>query len=208
MAEEIETDIPNAIQLVRDRNYEAIKQCPDLDVNIKDWKDKTLLHYAAEQDADNFISYLLDKGANPSLLDARDRPPYNLCQSKKSRNIFRRFMAENPNAWDYSLSHISSALTDEMEQKKREKEAEKRRRARERKKVEKMLLAEAQALELKKKEEEAQRLAEAQACDFCHKNAGTSPFTRLTYKYCSSECVQNHRRQLLSEAAMRRFEMK
>jgi hypothetical protein len=43
------------------------------------------------------------------------------------------------------------------------------------------------------------------ACDSCGKFAGNKPFTRLEFKYCSTDCVNNHRRHLTADAALRRL---
>lgn len=62
---------------------------------------------------------------------------YDFASDKDTRNTFRRFMGQYPNKYDYSKSHIPSALTDEIEKEaaekrralrkaKREKEREKR----------------------------------------------------------------------------------
>nr|CCA22720.1 conserved hypothetical protein [Albugo laibachii Nc14] len=221
-SEQVKT-IPAIIQKLRDGEYEAVQgqvenRDSSVDIDVADSEGMTLLHHAANVDATCMVSFLLEKGANPSLLDIRNRSPYLLCISKGTRDVFRRFLAKQPDAWDYTNSHIPSALTEEMKQRKREKENEKRRRARGRKKEQKKILAE-EAIQnererIAQEEEEALRkerariaMEAANTCSFCGKSSGPTPFTRLEYKYCSTLCVQNHRRQLLSEAALRRLKM-
>ncbi|KAF1330234.1 Ankyrin repeat protein, partial [Globisporangium splendens] len=199
------------IQLVLEGDVSKVKALElvpgsdDSDVNAVDVNFMTALHHASASDSVPLVTYFLDNGANPSLLDLRSRPPYFLCNTKETRNAFRRFLADHPDAWDYTASQIPTALTSEMEQKKKEKEAEKRRRAKERKKQQKKDAAEVEQRERVRQEEEERQIAAGKACDCCGKYAGKTPFLRLEYKYCSTECVNVHKRKLMSEAALRRF---
>ncbi|TYZ68834.1 hypothetical protein PybrP1_011535 [[Pythium] brassicae (nom. inval.)] len=206
---EVEAEVlPPVIQLVVDGDLTKLRalNLADVDVDAVDATNlMSALHHASARDAAAMVSYLLGAGANPSLLDVRGRPPYFLCSAKETRNAFRRFVAEHPDAWDYAASQIPTALTTEMEQKKKEKEAEKRRRAKERKKQQKAEAAEAALREAAREEEAARQAAAGRACDACGRFAGKAPLHRLEYKYCSSECVASHKRQLMSEAALRRF---
>lgn len=207
--QEPEPVVPEIIQIVTSGNHtelsELLKRAGGVDVNEVDSKFMTALHHAASADAAETVSLLLENGANPSLLDLHTRPPYFLCLTKETRNTFRRFMAEHPDAWDYSASQIPNGLTTEMEQKKKEKEAEKRRRARERKKLQKKEAEEEKRLEQEREAERERQILAGMSCDFCGKYTGKSPLMRLEYKYCSSDCVNDHRRKLMSEAALRRF---
>ena len=88
--------------------------------------------------------------------------------------------------------------------------------------------ADAALVEQKKQEEEAKKVAEETAkrirdglqpkyvvtgsdnvCDYCQKivkgRKRKDMFTRLDYKYCSSDCVQKHKRELMASAALARF---
>ncbi|ETK89597.1 hypothetical protein F441_06515 [Phytophthora nicotianae CJ01A1] len=208
---EEEEKVPQIIQLVNDGDLKGIKELlsnaeeKDIEVNVVDAKFMTALHHAAAKDAVPMVEYLLEQGANPALLDLHNRPPYFLCNSKESRNAFRRYMGEHPYAWDYSTAQIPEGLTSEMEQRKKEKEAEKRKRARERKKQQKKEAAEQKRIEAERQEELERKIAAGMACDFCGKYAGKSPFTRLEFKYCSTDCVNDHKRKLMREAALRRL---
>ncbi|KAG2776954.1 hypothetical protein PC129_g8528 [Phytophthora cactorum] len=209
--EEEEEEVPQIIQQVNDGDLKGVKKLlsnaeeKDIEVNVADTKFMTALHYAAAKNAIPMVEYLLDQGANPALLDLHNRPPYFLCNSKESRNAFRRYMGEHPGAWDYATAQIPEGLTSEMEQRKKEKEAEKRKRARERKKQQKKEAAEQKRIEAERQEELERKIAAGLACDFCGKYAGKSPFSRLEFKYCSTDCVNGHKRKLMSEAALRRL---
>ncbi|KAK1939204.1 Protein vms-1 [Phytophthora citrophthora] len=209
--EEEEEEVPQIIELVKGNHLSGIKALlssseeKDIEVNEVDAKFMTALHHAAANNAISIVEYLLEQGANPSLLDLHNRPPYFLCGLKETRNAFRRYMGEHPGAWDYATAQIPEGLTSEMEQRKKEKEAEKRKRARERKKQQKKEAAEQKRVEAERQEELERKIAAGLACDFCGKYAGKSPFTRLEYKYCSTDCVNGHKRKLMSEAALRRL---
>ncbi|RLN58994.1 hypothetical protein BBJ29_001490 [Phytophthora kernoviae] len=202
---------PHIVQLAIDGDLKGIKELfsngevGDVDVNEVDEKFMTALHHAAAKNTVAIVEHLLKQGANPALLDLHGRPPYFLCSSKETRNVFRRYMAEHPDAWDYATAQIPEGLTSEMEQRKKEKEAEKRRRAKERKKQQKKEAAEQKREEAARQEELERKIAAGLACDFCGKYAGKSPFTRLEFMYCSTDCVNGHKRKLMSEAALRRL---
>jgi ankyrin repeat protein len=208
---EEEEDVPRIIELVNAGDLKGIKELlsnaeeKDIAVNEVDAKFMTALHHAADKNEVSIVEYLLEQGANPALLDLHNRPPFFLCSTKEARNAFRRYMGEHPNAWDYATAQIPEGLTSEMEQRKKEKEAEKRRRARERKKQQKKEAAEQKREEAARQEELERKIAAGLACDFCGKYAGKSPFTRLEFKYCSTDCVNGHKRKLMSEAALRRL---
>ncbi|KAF4042073.1 Vms1-associating treble clef domain-containing protein [Phytophthora infestans] len=208
---EEEENVPQIILLVNDGDLkgaqELLSNAEDKScvVNEVDVKFMTALHHAAAKNAVSMVEYLLEQGANPALLDLHNRPPYFLCNSKETRNAFRRFMGEHPDAWDYATAQIPEGLTSEMEQRKKEKEAEKRKRARERKKQQKKEATEQKRIEAERQEEMERKIAAGLACDFCGKYAGKSPFTRLEFKYCSTDCVNAHKRKLMSEAALRRL---
>ncbi|POM70511.1 C2h2 finger and Ankyrin domain [Phytophthora palmivora] len=173
--EEETVEVPRIIQLADDGDLKGIKELLSsveergVEVNEVDVKFMTALHHAAAKNAVSMVEYLLEQGANPALLDLHNRPPYFLCGTKETRNAFRRYMAEHPNAWNYSTAQIPEGLT------------------------------------TARQEELERKIAAGLACDFCGKYAGKSPFTRLEFKYCSTDCVNGHKRKLMSEAALRRL---
>ncbi|KAG2493331.1 hypothetical protein HYH03_008466 [Edaphochlamys debaryana] len=81
------------------------------------------LHRAAKAGDPDRVRRLLEGGQDPCALDAKGRPPYALAADKNTRDAFRRFMAQNPDRWDYGASGIPSALTEEMEAAQQAKKA-------------------------------------------------------------------------------------
>mmetsp|Transcript_32055 Transcript_32055/g.66926 ORF Transcript_32055/g.66926 Transcript_32055/m.66926 type:complete len:624 (-) Transcript_32055:292-2163(-) len=172
---------------------------------------------------------LLENGhADPGQVDARNRPPYFLASNEKVRDAFRIARARlGEDALDWEAAKVGPPLTDDSIQQRKEKEAEKKRKKKARQK-EKKAQERAQQQEAEEKRR-AQQQAEAQAveakrirdgldpkakkapnvCDFCQKvckgRQRSQMFKRLEYVYCTSECVQKHKRELMAKAAMARF---
>lgn len=62
------------------------------------------------------MAELLQRGDDPTVVDARGKPPYAVAASKEVRDAFRRYMAsEEAWDWDWAAAGIPSALTPEME---------------------------------------------------------------------------------------------
>lgn len=180
--------------------------------------------------ASALVSILLVQGhADPTILDACGRPPYFLAKHDKVREAFRKaraILGEEYCDWDGGAK-VGPPLTDNDLEAKKEREAEKKRRKKarqkEKKAKEKAAAQEAENKriaqeEAKKASEEAKRVRDglsakptgANVCDFCHKvckgrNASKNMFRRLDYKYCGTECVNKHKRELMAAAAMARF---
>jgi hypothetical protein len=179
----------------------------DIDnVNVRDTdgSGRTALHIAAAANAVSSITLLLEHGADPCAMDNHQRVPYFLAATKEARNAFRRYRALAPTQWDYECAHIPDALTDEMEALKKEKEKEKKKRAKERKKMAAAANAEKERAAAVAEEARVARLAKESACAMCGEPSGQAPFQRLQFQYCSSKCVQDHKRELMVEAAMKR----
>ena len=179
--------------------------------------------------AANCVTELLMQGrANPSLLDGRSRPPYFVATHDAVREAFRIARAHlGEDYCDWDASKVGPPLTAEDLQKKKDKEAEKRRKKKARQKQKKVQdKAAAEELELRRQEEEekARQVAEAKrvrdglqpktnkasnVCDFCQKECKgrkrSQMFKRLDYAYCSTACVQDHKRELMAKAALSRF---
>ncbi|XP_048335303.2 uncharacterized protein LOC107423709 [Ziziphus jujuba] len=109
----------------------------------------TPLHEATKSGNVDKVLELLEQGLDPCIKDERGRTPYMLASEKEVRNTFRRFMASNPDRWDWHAAKVPSALTKEMEESQAAKQAEKdtkrKARAKELKKLRKAREKKAQA---------------------------------------------------------------
>jgi len=197
----------------------------------------TPLHFAAAAStkvdpvtAAALVSALLVQAhADPTVVDACNRPPYFLAKHDKVREAFRKARAvlgEDYCDWDGGAK-VGPALTEDDLEAKKEREAEKKRRkkARQKEKKAKARAAAEEAEKLRAAEEEAKQAkveakrvrdglsakpTGANVCDFCNKvckgrNASKNMFQRLEYKYCSVDCVNKHKRELMAAAALARF---
>uniref|UniRef100_A0A8D9DWN0 Ankyrin repeat and zinc finger domain-containing protein 1 n=1 Tax=Cacopsylla melanoneura TaxID=428564 RepID=A0A8D9DWN0_9HEMI len=174
----------------------------------------TLLHLAAKSAHTNNIKLLLSLNASPCCKDFMSRTAYDLAPDRDSRNVFRRYMAEYPDQFDYSKSHIPSPLTDEIEQdsveKKRIARKIKREKDKEKKKVEEVIQKEKneKVMFLKLSDREKMALAAERRILAASGNAGVIltrcfqcaidmsgklPFTYNEYRFCSMQCLKQHR---------------
>ncbi|XP_033843300.1 ankyrin repeat and zinc finger domain-containing protein 1 [Periophthalmus magnuspinnatus] len=178
----------------------------------------TLLHVASTAAQKEVVKCLLDIGADPACRDNKGQTPYNVAPEKDTRNVFRKFMGENPDKYDYSKAQIPGPLTAEIESKKLEKKkaqkAQKKQREKEQKEEKKKQEMEAEEKKrfaaLSDREKRAlaaeRRLAEqaaatgvsisnAKRCWMCGESLlGKIPFQYLDFTFCSPRCVQQHRK--------------
>lgn len=75
----------------------------------------TPLHLAAKAGDTVKVLNLLVEGADPCLKDKMGKTPYILAKDKETRNVFRRFMAQHLDKWDWHGASVPSPLTDELE---------------------------------------------------------------------------------------------
>ncbi|XP_029966992.1 ankyrin repeat and zinc finger domain-containing protein 1 isoform X2 [Salarias fasciatus] len=178
----------------------------------------TLLHVATAAAQKAAVKLLLDAGADPASRDNKGRPPYIVAPDKDTRNVFRKYMGEHPDKYDYSKAQVPGPLTAEIESKKTEKKkaqkAQKKQRDKELKDEKRKQELEAEEKQrfasLTDREKRAlaaeRRLAEQVAatgasisnvkrCWLCGESLlGKIPFTYLEYSFCSPRCVQTHRK--------------
>jgi flagellar biosynthesis GTPase FlhF len=173
---------------------------------------------------------LLIRGkANPAKLDARGRPPFFLASHEKVREAFRVARAqlgEDYCKWD-EQAKVGPPLTADVLTARKEKEAEKKKKkkarlkekkAKEKAQQEEMEKRRQEEQEKQKQQEEAKRVRDGLApklatgnnvCDFCATvckgKQRSQMFKRLDYNYCSAECLQKHKRELMANAALARF---
>eukprot|EP00854_Cymbomonas_tetramitiformis_P010707 gene10707-12664_t len=175
------------------------------------------LHVASTKGDLEAVTRLLNDGADPCEKDSRLRTPYTVAGNKAVRDIFRRYMASNPDQWDYSAAQIPSALTEDMEQeqalKKAEKDAIKKAKEKERKKAKKQREKEEKAAESAEVEKDAQEptsAANASVAAACTTKGGAgAQLARLRSAKKEREAKSNRavdrERELRAAAAERRM---
>ncbi|KAI1237247.1 hypothetical protein IHE44_0014505 [Lamprotornis superbus] len=178
----------------------------------------TLLHVAARAGKAEAVCLLLEAGADPALRDRQERTPYCVSADRLTRNAFRKFMVDHPDKYDYSRAKVPGPLTQEMEAKKLEK---KRAQKAQRKQREQAQREEQQRLEQEQEKKQwfaalsdrekralaAERRLAAQlqdtgttltsisCCWHCGESLlGRIPFHYLDFSFCSTACLQTHRR--------------
>ncbi|XP_068960578.1 tRNA endonuclease ANKZF1 [Petaurus breviceps papuanus] len=181
----------------------------------------TLLHAAAAAGRGLVIQLLLENGADPTVRDSCARPPYAVAADKMTRNEFRKFMEKNPDAYDYSKAQIPGPLTAEMEAhraaRRREQKAarrlreDQRRQQQEQEKREQEEQQRFAALSDREKRALAAEhrlaaqlgapaplitsLSNTRRCWGCGASLqGLVPFHYLDFSFCSTRCLQEHRR--------------
>ncbi|XP_054887969.1 ankyrin repeat and zinc finger domain-containing protein 1 isoform X2 [Poeciliopsis prolifica] len=178
----------------------------------------SLLHVASAAAQKAVIRLLLRAGADPACRDNKGQTPYIVAPDKDTRNVFRKYMGENPDKYDYSKAQVPGPLTAETESKKVEKKkaqrAQKKQREKEQKEEKRKQELEAEEKKrfasLTDREKRAlaaeKRLAEqavasgvnfsnVQRCWSCGESLlGKIPFNYLEYTFCTPRCVQAHRK--------------
>lgn len=142
------------------------------------------------------VELLLDLGVLPTI----GASPYVSARAKAVRLMFRTYWGRHPSKFDYAAAGIPSLLTEAEVEEMAERERAKRRKDREKKKDkarEKAKTPEQRARELRAAAAEARFFGNK--CASCQKSlAGITAFSRLAYKYCSTECVNKHKQILNS----------
>ncbi|KAM3861949.1 tRNA endonuclease ANKZF1 [Diretmus argenteus] len=175
----------------------------------------TLLHVASAAGQKAAVMLLMDAGADPACRDNKGQTPYIVAPEKDTRTVFRKYMGENPDKYDYSKAQIPGPLTAEIESKKTEKKkaqkAAKKQREKEQKEERKKQELEAEekkrfaalsdrekralAAEKRLAEQVAGGLANIKRCWLCGQSLlGKTPFRYLDYSFCTPRCVQAHRK--------------
>ncbi|XP_054827030.1 ankyrin repeat and zinc finger domain-containing protein 1 isoform X2 [Eublepharis macularius] len=178
----------------------------------------TLLHVAAAAGRSAVVRLLLQAGADPALRDKQEQPPYCVSADKQTRNEFRRFMGEQPEKYDYVQAQVPGPLTAQMEakqaerrrahkaqRKQREKEEQESRQLLEQEENEKRrfaLLSDREKRALAAERRLAAQLKDSTAtltitrrCWLCGESLlGRIPFHYLDFSFCSTSCLQAHRR--------------
>ncbi|KAM4697911.1 tRNA endonuclease ANKZF1 [Rhinophrynus dorsalis] len=181
-------------------------------------KDRTLLHVAAAAGHGEVACLLLDAGWDPALRDSAAQTPYSLSADKRTRNHFRQYREDNPEKYNYSKSQIPGPVSEEAEarraDKKRAQKAQKKQREKQ-EKEERIRKEEEEAekrrfaalSDREKRALAAERRLAAQLtqnkvldsnirrCWQCGESLlGKVPFEYLEFSFCSTRCLQEHRR--------------
>ncbi|KAL4112462.1 hypothetical protein QTP88_016247 [Uroleucon formosanum] len=175
-----------------------------------DGSNNTLLHLASTYCLHDHIYLLLQHGSNPINKNKDAKTPYELAPDKSTRKVFRKFMAVFPDKYDYDKARLPGPLTEELQEELKERKKAKQKRAKERKVVEELKKEEESQrqkfLQLSDREKCAiaaeKRLTAVQGtfkllrCFYCGKNIEEKyPFEYMDYKFCSVQCVKNHRQK-------------
>merc|ERR1712192_309733 len=174
------------------------------------------LHLAAKEGHRQMVTLLLSLGADPTVRDKAKKVPFNLSKDREVRNSFRKFMGENPDAFDYKISQIPAPL-DKEEEEERERKASEKKKAQREKKREKEKAQKEEDAKVKTAEAEKQRFlnltdrekralaaerrlmgsggeVQKQLCFLCGLDiTGKTPFEYGDNKFCSTKCVKMHR---------------
>ncbi|KAJ8405359.1 hypothetical protein AAFF_G00318320 [Aldrovandia affinis] len=184
----------------------------------------TFLHVASSAAQRSVVKLLMDAGSDPASRDVKGQTPYAVAPDKDTRNVFRKYMAEHPDKYDYSKTQIPGPLTADIELKKTEKKraqkAARKQREKEQKeerwKQEKEMEEKRKFASLGDREKRAlaaeKRLAQQMAmtaeeftntrrCWQCGESLlGKIPFEYLHFSFCTTHCVQQHRKAKASES--------
>ena len=87
----------------------------------------TCLHLAAKHGHKNIVWTLLLHGADPSVRDKLKKVPFMFATEKETRNVFRKFMGEFPDKYDYKTAQVPPPLSKEAEEEKAAKVNEKKK---------------------------------------------------------------------------------
>jgi|ERR1711971_221568 len=174
------------------------------------------LHLAAKEGHRQMVTLLLSLGADPTVRDKAKKVPFNLSKDREVRNSFRKFMGENPEAFDYKIAKIPAPL-DKEEEEERERKASEKKKAQREKKREKEKAQKEEDAKVKTAEAEKQRFlnltdrekralaaerrlmgsggeVQKQLCFLCGLDiTGKTPFEYGDNKFCSTKCVKMHR---------------
>ncbi|XP_015111543.1 ankyrin repeat and zinc finger domain-containing protein 1 [Diachasma alloeum] len=192
---DVELKIENVLEVINEGNDDG----------------NTLLHLAAVAGHLDVVWLLMEMGANPCRKNKKCQTPYAATAGKEARNTFRRFMAVNPDKFDYQKSQIPAPLTEEIEMEEMNRKRVLRKAKREKERAKK------REFEMKKQEEnskqrflnlsdrEKRALAAEQRilkqngvvvarCFQCAADmSGTVPFEYNSNRFCSMPCLKEHR---------------
>uniref|UniRef100_A0A8C5QS22 Ankyrin repeat and zinc finger peptidyl tRNA hydrolase 1 n=1 Tax=Leptobrachium leishanense TaxID=445787 RepID=A0A8C5QS22_9ANUR len=184
---------------------------------------RTMLHVAASSGHGEVAGLLMDAGWDPALRDSAGQTPYSLSPDKATRNTFRRYREENPEKYNYAKSQIPAPVSEEAEaqrakkkqaykaqRKQREKEEKEERKRKEQEEAEKKrfaALSDREKRALAAERRLAAQLSSAKGtenkgrrCWQCGESLlGKVPFEYLDFSFCTTQCLQEHRRSKIAK---------
>ncbi|KAI8910254.1 hypothetical protein EDD86DRAFT_189801 [Gorgonomyces haynaldii] len=197
--EKLDEDQTKVVGWIKKGKVEQIKSHfesnPDeINVQLPDHLGISYLHIAADEGEEEIVECLLELGADPTKKgQGRQLRPYDMSDTKQTRDTFRRFMARYPDRWDYKLANIPSALTPEVEQKQKKEREERERQEREQRQL-KMQEAQKKA-EAQLESKEAKRLGALKLSKTQREAIGMTPEQR--------QRLDREKRALAAEARMK-----
>jgi hypothetical protein len=85
----------------------------------------TLLHLAASVGSNTVVSMLLDLDADPTTTNAEGQTPFEVSDSKSTRDAFRLWRgADHENTWDWDAARVPAPLTAEQVEARKTREEE------------------------------------------------------------------------------------
>ncbi|KAL5105609.1 Ankyrin repeat and zinc finger domain-containing protein 1 [Taenia crassiceps] len=165
---------------------------------------RSLLHLAVELQGDpEVVRILLMAGCKPEGRDNSGVTPYFLAKQigkKKLITCFKSFRQDNPDRYDYEKAGIplnvsESTAAGATRQHKKNNQITSPTGGDAARQLDRMSIREKCASAAEKRALQAQQRGKPQVtCNQCSRDmTGKQPFSYLTFVFCSSECLRNHR---------------
>nr|CDS24153.1 ankyrin repeat and zinc finger domain containing protein [Echinococcus granulosus] len=170
---------------------------------------RSLLHLAVELQGDpEVVRILLMAGCRPEGRDNNGMTPYFLAKQigkKKLLTCFKSFRQDHPDRYDYEKAGIplnvaESTSANAPRQQRKNNQIASATGGDAARKLDRISMREKCASAAEKRALLAQQRGKPQVtCDQCSMDmTGKQPFSYLTFVFCSSECLRNHRLKNLS----------
>lgn len=146
------------------------------------------------------IEWLLEHGVSPCV----GASPYLATKSKSARTALRKFWGSHPGMYNYEEAGIPSPITEEDASRLAEKKRLERLKKRDKKDGKLDSLKPPGAISRELRAVAAERRLLGNCCAQCKNSLeGMIPFERLSFRYCSTDCVHKHRAALAKDSKRR-----